>query len=210
MYIPGINRLEDKEEIFRFIKENPFAIIVNTIDGKLTATHMVVELEEDTEGNKILRSHLAKANPQWKNFSAETELLVIFNGPHTYISSSWYDHVNVPTWNYIAIHVYGKPKILDDTAAYALLDRLVKRYEQASEKPFTMGSLSDDYLQSHLKALVAFEISMDRIEAKQKLSQNRDAHNFDRVLEKLDEREDAESTAIKQEMERIKKDLFKH
>lgn len=210
MYIPGINRLEDKEEIFRFIKENPFAVIVNTIDGKLIATHMVVELEEDTEGNKILRSHMAKANPQWKNFSAETELLVIFNGPHTYISSSWYDHVNVPTWNYIAIHVYGKPKILDDTAAYALLDRLVKRYEQASEKPFTTGSLSDDYLQSHLKALVAFEISIDRIEAKQKLSQNRDVHNFDRVLEKLDEREDAESTAIKKEMERIKKDLFKH
>nr|MBP8916747.1 FMN-binding negative transcriptional regulator [Chitinophagales bacterium]MBP9190658.1 FMN-binding negative transcriptional regulator [Chitinophagales bacterium] len=152
--------------------------------------------------------HMAKQNPQWNNFEKAEQLLVIFNGPHTYISSSWYDHVNVPTWNYIAVHVYGKPRILNEEETIGVLTRLVNRYENASEKPFKMEHLSDDYLRSHLKALVAFEISIDRIDAKHKLSQNRNEHNYDLVINELDKREDEQSDAVKKEMERIKKDIF--
>ncbi|MFI5171242.1 MAG: FMN-binding negative transcriptional regulator [Chitinophagales bacterium] len=209
MYIPKINRADDTAEIFRFIKENPFAIIVSDLNGETIATHMVVELEQDDNGKNILRSHMAKQNPQWKNFENGKQILVIFSGPHTYISSSWYDHVNVPTWNYIAVHVYGKPKILNDAEATALLTRLVSRYEAASAKPFTMDKLSDEYLQSHLKALVAFEITIDRIDAKEKMSQNRNEHNYDLIIEQLEKRDDEQSKAVKKEMERVKKKLFK-
>lgn len=208
MYIPKINKLTEQETIYRFMQENSFAIIVSELNGEIIATHMPVELEENDKGEKVLRSHMAKQNPQWKNFEKLEQVLVIFSGPHTYISSSWYDHVNVPTWNYIAVHVYGKPRILNEEETIGVLTRLVNRYENASEKPFKMEHLSDDYLQSHLKALVAFEISIDRIDAKQKLSQNRNEHNYDLVINELEKREDAQSDAVKREMERIKKDLF--
>ncbi|MBK7569746.1 MAG: FMN-binding negative transcriptional regulator [Bacteroidetes bacterium] len=209
MYIPKINKLTEQETIYRFMQENSFAIIVSELNGEIIATHMPVELEENDKGEKVLRSHMAKQNPQWNNFEKFDQVLVIFSGPHTYISSSWYDHVNVPTWNYIAVHVYGKPRILDEEETIGVLTRLVNRYENASEKPFKMENLSEDYLQSHLKALVAFEISIDRIDAKQKLSQNRNEHNYDLVINELNKREDAQSDAVKKEMERIKKDLFK-
>lgn len=208
MYIPKINKLEEQETIFRFMEENPFAIIVSELNGEIIATHMPVELEENDKGEKVLRSHMAKQNPQWNNFEKLEHVLVIFSGPHTYISSSWYDHVNVPTWNYIAVHVYGKPRILNEEETIGVLTRLVNRYENASEKPFKMEHLSDDYLRSHLKALVAFEITIDRIDAKHKLSQNRNEHNYDLVINELDKREDAQSDAVKKEMERIKRGLF--
>jgi len=208
MYIPKINKLDEQETIFRFMHENPFAIIVSEMNGEMIATHMPVELEETENGEKILRSHIAKQNPQWENFEKIEKVLVIFNGPHTYISSSWYDHVNVPTWNYIAVHVYGKPRILNETETIGVLTRLVNRYENDSEKPFKMEHLSNDYLQTHLKALIAFEISIDRIDAKHKLSQNRNEHNYDLIMSELEKKEDAQSDAVKKEMERIKKELF--
>lgn len=208
MYIPKINSVQDHETIFRFIRENPFAIVVcNTKDG-IVATHTPVELEFTNDGSPILRTHIAKANTQWQFFTESTEVMVVFNGPHTYISSSWYDHVNVPTWNYIAVHVYGKPTILSREATIALLENLVNRHEKTSVHPFSMNQLSETYLDNHLKALVAFEIEIDKIEAKEKLSQNRNAHNFDLITEALEQRPDAQSDAIKNEMERIRKDLF--
>ncbi len=191
------------------MREKPFAIIVSTNEGKIIATHVPVEIEENDQNQKVIRTHIAKANPQWKNFSENKDLLVIFNGPHSYISSSWYDHVNVPTWNYIAVHVYGRPKILNDKQAYSMLERLVNRYEQDSNKPFIMNKLSTGNSISHLKAIVAFEISINKIEAKEKLSQNRNEKNFKLILEQLEKREDSESKAAKNEMMRIKKYLFK-
>lgn len=207
MYIPGINRFEDQEEIFRFIKENPFAILIQEIGGTLHATHMPVELEFDAQQKPLLRAHLARANPQSKAMQEQVPVLVIFNGPHTYISSSWYDHMNVPTWNYVAVHVYGVPSVLTGDDAIALLRRLTDRYEQFSEKPFHIDDLSQEYMESHMQALTAFEITPDRIEAKKKLSQNRDRKNFDHILDKLGEREDEQSKAVKQEMEKIKEQI---
>jgi len=208
MYIPKINLLDDKDDIFRFMQENPFAIVVSETTGGIVATHLPVEIETDDEGNTVIRSHMAKANQQWKNFSGDKDILVIFNGPHTYISSSWYDHVNVPTWNYIAVHVYGRPKILNDTEALGVLDRLTKRYEQFSKQPFDMVQLSDKFIENHLKALVAFEVSITRIDAKHKLSQNRDEKNYERIIGELDKRTDEQSAAVKKEMEQLKNKLF--
>lgn len=208
MYIPTINKIANEEEIYRFIQENPFAIIVSNTNDGFMATHTPVELEKNEQGEYVLHSHIAKSNTQWKNFTEATELMVIFNGPHAYISSSWYDHPNVPTWNYIAIHVYGKPKLLGHSETLQLLNKLVTRHEKNSVAPFEMSQLSETYIENHLKALVAFEISINRIDAKQKLSQNRDAHNFNTIIDELEKRGDEQSNAVKNEMERIKNNLF--
>jgi transcriptional regulator len=208
MYIPNIHLIEDEDEIIRFILDNPFAIIVSEAERRIMATHVPVELEKDLHGNRVIRTHIAKANPQWKNFSESREILIIFNGPHTYISSSWYDHVNVPTWNYIAVHVYGKPKLLDREATIGVLDRLTKRYEQFSANPFDISRLSEQFMESHLKALVAFEVSIDRIDAKRKLSQNRNAENYDRIMDQLSQRSDEQSKAVVEEMKHIRQELF--
>lgn len=208
MYIPKNNLIKESETIFRFMRENGFAIVVSTHKGETIASHLPVELEERESGEKYLSTHMAKANLQWQHFAEGSEALVIFNGPHTYISSSWYDHVNVPTWNYIAVHVYGKVRLLNDEEATAVLQNLVNRYEKHSEHPFRMEQLDEKFMKSHLKAMVALEISMDRIDAKEKLSQNRNEHNYNLILEQLEKRDDAQSAALKKEMERVKQSLF--
>lgn len=204
MYIPGTNRMEQTEEIFRFMQQFSFATIVSSGAGGLIATHVPVEIETDPHGTPCIRTHIARANQQWKQFNDTDQVMVIFMGPHTYISSSWYDHVNVPTWNYLAVHVYGKPRLLNDAAAEVMLQRLVERYEQQEGKRFSMDQMERADIDAHLKALVAFEISIDRIDAKAKLSQNRNKENFDRILTQLDAREDADSKAIHAAMLRIR------
>lgn len=203
MYVPKMFAVEEHETILRFMRENPFAIIVSEQEGNMVATHMPVEVEQFASGELVIRSHMAKQNPQWQSFENGKEILVIFNGPHAYISSSWYDHINVPTWNYIAIHAYGTAKVLDRDATMEVLTRIVERYEAASENPFTMNQLSEEYLESHLKALVAFEVVVQRLEAKEKLSQNRNAHNIDLITGQLEKSKHPDEQKIRQEMLRI-------
>jgi len=105
MYIPDLYKNENQQEIEHFLHENGFAILVNQTNGKLWGTHTPLFLEK--QNNKlILSGHISRENQQAKSLINSDEVLAIFNGPHTYISSSWYDHENVPTWNYIAVHVY--------------------------------------------------------------------------------------------------------
>ena len=113
MYIPAIYKNENQEEIEQFIHENGFAILVNQTHDKPWATHIPLELDHDNDGNTILVGHISKENPQGESFKTNTDVLAIFTGPHAYISSSWYDHENVPTWNYTAVHVYGNVTILN-------------------------------------------------------------------------------------------------
>ena len=113
MYTPEIYKNENQEEIKKFLQENSFGILINQTNGKLCATHIPLELETTKEGKDILWGHISKENPQWNGFIDNDQILAVFSGPHSYISSSWYDHENVPTWNYIAVHVYGKIKIIE-------------------------------------------------------------------------------------------------
>src|SRR6266511_2313916 len=101
-------------------------------DGeKPIASHLPLEISEDKHDGLILYGHMSRANPQWKTFS-DSEALVIFQGAHTYISPRWYNHVNVPTWNYMNVHVYGKPRLVEGDELYALMSRLVQRHEAQS------------------------------------------------------------------------------
>ncbi|MBK5280316.1 MAG: FMN-binding negative transcriptional regulator, partial [Bacteroidia bacterium] len=155
-----------------------------------------------SEDGKKLSGHVARGNKQWKEWSSETEVLAIFSGPHTYISSSWYDHENVPTWNYIAVHVYGKLKILSDQELLQSLKDLTNKYEKQSEKPVTVEKMNPNYVKKEMLGIVGFEIEITKIEGTYKLSQNRDAKNHETIISELKKRNDPSSTAIAQEMKK--------
>ena len=112
MFIPNIYKNENIEEVKKFLNENSFGILISQVDGKITGTHIPMELDKNEDGEDVLFGHIAKSNPQAKNLKNKEEILAIFNGPHSYISPSWYQKKNVPTWNYVAVHVYGKVKVI--------------------------------------------------------------------------------------------------
>src|SRR3989304_1878675 len=123
MYIPKYYREEDRETILAFLRQNNFPAIVSFDGEKIIATHAVVEVTEDENGKISIHSHISRANPQWKTFGSQ-EIMLIFQGAHTYISPTWYNHVNVPTWNYQSVHIYGKPRIISDhDELYELLSK---------------------------------------------------------------------------------------
>ncbi len=197
MYTPKDFRNENKEELLRFVRQNSFGLLIGEVDGKPWATHIPFSLNE--AGDK-LTAHVARGNKQWKHFSSEKELLAVFHGPHTYISSSWYDHENVPTWNYIAVHVYGKVRIIEGEELKASLKQLVDHYEAASENPVSIEKMTPSYLEKEIRSIVAFEMAITSIEASYKLSQNRDKKNHDNIVKELEKRNDPDSTAIANEM----------
>ncbi|MEQ8219664.1 MAG: FMN-binding negative transcriptional regulator [Arenibacter sp.] len=172
MYTPSHYRNENLDEVREFLKQNSFGILINQTDGRPWATHIPLELDLDAEGNDILVSHISKANPQWKSFMENEEVLAIFNGPHSYVSSSWYKEEEVPTWNYIAVHVYGKIRILNDEAVLDSLHKLVDKYEKGSANPVSIHNLSPKTMKQ-IKGIVGFQINISDIQATYKLSQAR-------------------------------------
>jgi transcriptional regulator len=172
-----------------------------TYDGeKPTASHLLMEVVEDGEG-LFVNGHMSRANPLWKTFEKNLEVLVIFQGPHTYISPTWYNHVNVPTWNYQAIHVYGNPRILTDhDETYKLLSHLVSRNE--GDSSYCLESLPQDFVNKEMKGIVAFQIVVTRIEANYKLSQNRDDEDHKNIIRRLHERVDEMSHQVAEAMQR--------
>ena len=172
MYIPHYYKNEDLKEVKKFIKENSFGILINQVDGKPWATHIPLELDSDEDGKDILVSHISKANPQWKEFEKQPNVLCVFNGPHSYISSSWYKEEEVPTWDYIAVHVYGELTILDEEAVMQSLHKLVNKYEKASKNPISLYDMSPKTLRQ-VKGVVGFKIEITAIQAAYKLSQTR-------------------------------------
>ncbi len=204
MYIPLKYRNEDLEEVAEFLSNNAFAILVSQVEGKPWATHLPLELETDDEGKKVLTGHMAKANPQWRHFVENEPVLAIFNGPHAYISSSWYKEEEVPTWNYIAVHVYGTLRILSEEEVMASLHRLVDKYEQNSKQPISLHKLSPKTLRQ-VKGVVGFQISVDQIQAAYKLSQGREADHA-RIISELQERNALGDNEIAANLDRDKQE----
>jgi len=196
MYTPKIFQNENTEEVLQFIKQNSFGILLNQSKGRVIGSHIPLYLDKNKAGNVVLHGHISLANTQWKAFNDTEEVLVIFNGPHAYVSSSWYDHANVPTWNYIAVHVYGKLKILEGRELYDSLSKLVDKYEANSEKPVSMASMDEEMLAQNLKGIVGFEIEITEIQPTYKLSQNRDAKNHESIVSALENTKQAESIAL--------------
>jgi transcriptional regulator len=200
MYIPKFYKNENQEDIQNFIHQNSFGILVNQTNGKLWATHIPLLLEEK-DGKQILVGHVSKLNPQAESFQDNDEVLAIFSGAHSYISSSWYDHENVPTWNYLAVHVYGKLTIYNHEQAVDSLKRLVDKYEAKSKNPIRIEDLSSKTMRE-ARGIIAFEIEITAIEAQKKLSQNRDDKNYKNIISELEKTNDTQAIAIANEMKK--------
>lgn len=198
MYISKLYREEDHAKILEFLQQNEFATLV-TYDGeKPTASHLLMEIMQEGE-NLFVNGHMSKANPLWKTFEKNPEVLVIFQGPHTYISPTWYNHLNVPTWNYQAVHIYGKPRIVtDQEETYGILSRLVARSE--SNAAYRLETLPQEFVSKEIRGIVAFQVEVTRIEANYKLSQNRNDQDYHNIITRLHEREDEMSHGVAKAM----------
>jgi len=177
MYVPKAFAVDDRAALDAVIRDNGFGLLVTQGDGRPFATHLPFLLEGDS-----LVAHMARANPQWRDFAVAgeaggAEALCVFQGPHAYVSPRWYAAGNaVPTWNYVAVHVYGVPQIVDDPAVvYDQMARLTAAYEMGSEAPWDLAGADRDTIDGMLRAIVAFRVPITRIEGKFKLNQNRDA-----------------------------------
>lgn len=203
MYIPKHFQNNDLPEIESFIHSNGFALLVTTANNLPIASHIPIELKANKSGIKVLQGHLSRGNPQWKSLN-EANGLAIFQGPHAYISSSWYNHVNVPTWNYIAVHVYGKIRIMSDEELYMSLSSLVDKYESGMEKPVTVDGMKE-YAIQQMKGIVGIEMTIEKMEGKWKLSQNRDKEDFKNIITELEKLNDENAKLVAEEMKKINK-----
>ena len=174
MYIPQHFREERLDVVHDVIDEHSFATLVSQTPDGLFATHIPILLDRTAGPFGTLKGHVARANPHWQHL-AGTEALIIFMGPHAYISPSWYATAGrVPTWNYVTVHAYGTPRLTDDPSAVrALIETTVGRYESGLEPPWDMSGLDPKAVDGLLQSIVAFEIPIARIEGKRKLNQNR-------------------------------------
>lgn len=203
MYISKLYREEDRAKIMEFLRQNEFATLVAYDGEKPVASHLLMEVAEDGE-KLFVNGHMSKANPLWKTFDKNPEVLVIFQGPHTYISPTWYNHVNVPTWNYQSVHIYGSPRIVTDhEETYEMLSRLIARNE--GNPSYRMETLPLDFVVKEMKGIVAFQVEATRIEANYKLSQNRNDESYWNVVSHLDERGDEMSHEVAKAMRKNRK-----
>lgn len=201
MFIPNYYKNEDIDAVKGFLHENSFGILISQVNGKISGTHIPMELDVDENGADILVGHIAKANPQSKNLIDNEEILAIFNGPHSYISSSWYEKENVPTWNYIAVHVYGKVKIIEGEALLESLKKLVNKYEKNSENPVSVEKMSSRTLRQ-INGIVGFSIKINEIQAAYKLSQNRTATDYHNITEELEKSDNPNEIGIAKAMKK--------
>jgi len=194
MYSPPYNRMQDRAELIRFLRANSFPILVTGTGGVLQASHLPVTVQEH-DGKIVIDMHMAKNNPQWKEFF-DDEVMVVFSGPHAYISPRWYaDTERVPTWNYAAVHAYGIPEIIPD-----------RKQKQESQRRLIEGldpqwlpkfdALRQEYVDQMLDGIVNFSILVTRIETRWKLSQNRGRHEMELIAAELDKAQDSGDRAL--------------
>ncbi len=196
MYLPASFAEHDRERVFALMERESFATLVSEVDGRPFATHLPLLLERAAGPCGRLIGHVAKANPQ-AFASAGQEVLVIFQGPHAYVSPRWYAEENVvPTWNYVAVHAYGHLRVIDDPAeTVQVLADYVARYERAGEGGWRFDPTTD-YAQRMAAAVTAFRIDLTRLEGKWKLNQNHSAERRERVIAALEAQPDENSQAI--------------
>jgi len=192
MYIPKSFTVENEQEIFSFIESNGFGQLTSMVDGKLFASHLPFLLSEN---KRKVFMHIAKQNPQHENIAGQ-ECLIVLQGPHDYISPTWYEEVGVPTWNYQAAHIYGECQVFEDNERLKLLvDETSAYYESVFEKPW-----QPNYNANLLNAIIGIEMTITDIQCKYKLSQNRSKADRTNVIDQLNTRG---STKLAEQMAKI-------
>lgn len=180
MYLPQLYRMDDRNEVLAFMKAYSFAAVITAKDNLPTVTHIPVVVTEEN-GALVLTGHFSKANTQWQEMENE-KVLVVFSEPHAYISPSHYDtELSVPTWNYIAVHAYGKGEIVTDNEAVAqALKEMINTYEKAYETQW--NGLPETFKTKMMNGIVCFKITVTSLQAKKKLSQNKNEHERERII----------------------------
>ena len=193
MYTPPAFREDDLKQLHTLMNDYSFATLVTQQGGVPLASHLPFMVDTERGQYGVLSSHMARANTQWQEFDGTQEALVVFQGPHTYVSPSWYvDNVavSVPTWNYAVVHAYGKPRLITGQEdLYNLLQALVQKHEAMFERQWEFHP-SDEFMRSKMKGFVGFEMEITRLEGKGKLSQNRSTTDQKRVILALEEHSD--------------------
>jgi transcriptional regulator len=197
VYTPKYSNQKETPALLELMKSNPFATLVSMADGVPFINHLPIIAEQNSSGAVTLIGHMARANPQWRHFQSGLEISVVFHGPHTYITPSWYtDSLNVPTWNYAVAHAFGVPKLIEDADGIdSILKRSVQVFESKETKPWVY-SLPNEFKDGLVRGIIGFEIPVSRLEGKFKLSQNREAEDYQGVLEGLKNRPDEMSKKV--------------
>jgi len=204
MYIPAAFRESRLEVLHALIRAHSFATLVSQLgDGQLFATHMPFLLDASRGDSGTLVGHMARANPHWQAFAGgDQQALVIFQGPHAYISPNWYaSEQAVPTWYYSVVHAYGTPRLMQDPQRVRdLLEATVQTFENGLPEQWTTGRVSEEYIAGLARGIVAFEVAIDRLEGKRKLGQNRPAADAESAAAGLRAHGDAFGQAIAEQM----------
>ncbi len=196
MYSPKYHVEENQEVLNNVMRDHGWAILVGSVEGTPFATHLPFMLDETRGENGTLISHMAKANPHWQSFEANQEALVIFWGPHAYISPSWYDkQPSVPTWNYVTVHAYGSPRLIDDEKAMVAAQKdLVETYE--GPEGWRLEDQPEKFVKGMLTGIVCFELEITRLEGKFKMSQNRHEDDLPGIVSGLRRRGQGDDNVV--------------
>lgn len=203
MFVPKLYRSEDLNLMKEIIRENSFALLISSVD-KIRATHSMMMLNENDPENAYIETHISRANPQAKTLKNGDEVLCDFLGAHTYISSSWYDHINVSTWNYEAVQIYGKVELMDQGELYSHLEKLTSKYEQFQQCPMMVNDMGKEFVEKEMKGAFGIKVMPTEIFIKQKLSQNRKENDFNNIISHLEQSDD-DARRIAEKMKLIKK-----
>lgn len=197
LYSPPLFRVEDRRRLVDFIERNAFGTLVCAGSEGLHVSHIPFLVEEAPDGALTLLAHEARANGQLAALPAADHVVAIFEGPHAYVSPTWYEHhPSVPTWNYAVVHAHGRVRPLDEAGVVEVITRLSRKYEAGNASPWRIEDLPADFRDGMVKAIGGFAIDVDRIEGKFKLSQNRPGRDAFRVIEALEARGEAPLAAL--------------
>jgi len=196
MYVPTAFAVTDLPKLHAFMEQHGFGMLVSQHDAIPFATHLPLLLEREVGEFGCLVGHVARANPQWRQANGQT-VLAVFSGPHLYVSPTWYEAEQVvPTWNYVAVHAYGRLQIIDDAPALtAMVSRLVEKYERSMPHPWGLGEPST-FFERMLAQIVGFRVSIERLEGKWKLNQNHPEERRRKIIGALSQRADENSLEI--------------
>ncbi len=196
MYVPAAFAEHDLSKLHDFIERHSFGLLVSQVNGEPFATHIPLLLERSTGPQGALVGHVARANRQWESLDGQT-VLAVFSGPHAYISPSWYEADNVvPTWNYTAVHAYGRVTLVEDRdKLFELVQGTTEAYERSRPAPWAVGERST-FLDRLLAMIVGFRIDIERIEGKWKLSQNHPVERRLKVIRALRDRDNGNDAEI--------------
>lgn len=217
MYIPRRYEVKDLDQIKAFLRANSFGVLVSVAEGKPEGTHIPLLLASGADASSdagassgadggaglSLLGHISKGNEQRYSLTEGALVLAIFTGPHAYISPRWYTEMNVPTWNYLAVHVYGTIELMEGPALEAALSDLVDYFEQGRPQPVKVSEIPEKTYKDDLRGIIGFRINITDIQAVAKMSQNRDDESYHQVVAALQESADP----VEKEVSKIMKGM---